>query len=95
MNISLVPAELITYTLSIEDTSSESGVIMELLLTFHTGDTLNEEGLNWFKENLKTDLDSIPLQERSVKSVLGRVRELMSETPFSHSFKLIYPVTTI
>jgi hypothetical protein len=91
MNISLIPAELITYTLSIEDSSSESGVIMEILVTFHTGDTLNEEGLNWFKETLKADLDSIPLQERSVESILGKVRELLRETPFSHSYKLIFP----
>lgn len=95
MNISLLPAELITYNLSIEDSSNESGVIMEILVTFHTGDTLNEEGLNWFKENLKEELESIPLQERSLESILCKFTELMTETPFSHSFKLIYPATTI
>jgi hypothetical protein len=89
MNISLKSAELITYTLSIEDTSRESGVIMEILLTFQTGGTFSEEGLIWFKETLKTDLDAIPIEERNLESMLKTVQELMSETPFSYSYKLI------
>lgn len=94
MKVSLALAELVTYNLSIEDTSSESGVIMEILLTFQTGDTFSETGLNWFKENLNTDLDAIPIEERNLESMLNTVRKLMSETPFSYSYKLIFPEKT-
>lgn len=92
MKIILNPAELVTYNLAIEDELNPGKMIVELLVTFHTGDSFSETGVRWFKEELAKEIQNLTLQEQTPENILKVIRQLMTETPFSHSIKLINPV---
>lgn len=92
MNISFLPAELISYKLIITDRTEITDIHLEIILTFQTGDSYTEDAVKWFEEHLTNDLQAIPAEERNTDSILSVVRKLMSETPFSHSYKVLYPI---
>lgn len=91
---------LTDFTLTIQPVSSYKLVIKDrttfkeivcVNLNFHTDcEFYCADGIKQFEEYLSDWLDEVPKEEWSKERILNLVKEVMSETPFSHSMKEIH-----